>query len=91
MTAFLASLVFVVLAETGDKTQLLAMALIAFGLWGLWDDLPLEVWSAPVAARRGGDSRPGSCAGIAGTFIPAPVSKTAMRNAGRRQEEEIAT
>ena len=34
MTAFLASLAFVVLAEMGDKTQLLAMAFAARFRWG---------------------------------------------------------
>jgi hypothetical protein len=25
-----------------------AMTFVAFGLWGLWDNLPRDVWSAPV-------------------------------------------
>lgn len=58
MTAFLASLAFVGLAEMGDKTQLATISLavkwgaalifIAFGVYGLWENLPREVWSAPV-------------------------------------------
>ena len=27
-----------------------ATRFVAFGLWGLWDNLPREVWSAPVIA-----------------------------------------
>jgi len=27
-----------------------ALIFIAFGIWGLWENLPREVWTAPVVA-----------------------------------------